>query len=119
MSGNRHYSRIPFVADAQIKTGTERIPAHILDISLKGVLLALERTPPQPLREPFTLCIRLAEDETAICMEAVIRHQHDDKLGCEWTGINLDSMIHLRRLLELNLGDPALIERELHQLQHP
>lgn len=119
MSDNRRYSRIPFIAAAQIKTGSESMSAQILDISLKGVLLALERTPSQPLREPFTLCIHLAEVETSICMEAVTRHQHDDKLGCEWTGINLDSMIHLRRLLELNLAVPAIIERELHQLLHP
>jgi hypothetical protein len=25
----------------------------------------------------------------------------------------MDSMIHLRRLMELNLGDPGLLEREL------
>jgi len=30
--------------------------------------------------------------------------------------IDLDSITHLRRLLELNLGDPQLVERELLQL---
>jgi hypothetical protein len=27
--------------------------------------------------------------------------------------IDVDSATHLRRLLELNLGDPSLVEREL------
>jgi len=30
--------------------------------------------------------------------------------------IDVDSMTHLRRLIELNLGDPTLLERELKAL---
>jgi len=121
MTGIRKYSRIPFVADALIETGTERLQARVLDISLKGVLIALEGEASPPASEPYTLCIRLAEAEAdaAICMEAVTRNRNADKLGCEWTGIDIESMTRLRRLLELNLADCELIERELHQLQHP
>lgn len=120
MTGIRKYSRIPFVADALIETGMERIQARILDISLKGALIALEGKAFHA-SEPYMLCIRLdeAEAETAICMEAVTRHRDADRLGCEWTGIDIESMTRLRRLLELNLADSELIERELHQLQHP
>jgi hypothetical protein len=35
-------------------------------------------------------------------------------LLCE--SIDLDSITHLRRLVELNAGDPALLERELTAL---
>ena len=31
-------------------------------------------------------------------------------------GIDLDSVTHLRRLIELQLGDPALLERDLAEL---
>lgn len=57
MTGIRKYSRIPFVAEALIETGTERIQARILDISLKGALIALEGEasppPPSPIRSAF------------------------------------------------------------------
>ncbi len=119
MTGIRKYSRIPFVADALIETGTERLQARILDISLKGALIALEGEASPPASEPYSLCIRLAEADTAICMEAVTRNRDADRFGCEWTGIDIESMTSLRRLLELNLADCELIERELHQLQHP
>ncbi|MGB9670861.1 MAG: PilZ domain-containing protein [Halothiobacillaceae bacterium] len=118
MTGIRKYSRIPFVADAIIETGTERLQVHILDISLKGALVALEGEASPPASEPYTLCIRLADDN-AICMQAVTRNRDADRLGCEWTGIDIESMTSLRRLLELNLANCELIERELHQLQHP
>jgi hypothetical protein len=41
---------------------------------------------------------------------------HDGQLSLSCTEIDLDSITHLRRLLELNLGDPDLIERELSDL---
>jgi hypothetical protein len=118
MTLQRKYSRTPFLADAVIEA-TERIPVHVLDISLKGVLIELPNEASQPALEPYRLCIQLAEGETSICMKAVTRHREGNRIGCEWTGIDLESMTHLRRLLELNLADSELIDRELHQLQHP
>jgi hypothetical protein len=32
--------------------------------------------------------------------------------------IDLDTVTHLRRLIELQLGDPALLERDLAELTH-
>lgn len=37
-------------------------------------------------------------------------------MGFEWTNIDLDSLVESRRLLELDLGDAALIERDLAKL---
>jgi hypothetical protein len=40
-------------------------------------------------------------------------------LGFQVQYIDLDSATHLRRLVELNLGDPALLEREFENLLAP
>ena len=37
-------------------------------------------------------------------------------LACAARSIDLDSITHLRRLVELNSGDAAMLERELHTL---
>jgi hypothetical protein len=37
-------------------------------------------------------------------------------VGLEITSMDLDSATNLRRLVELNLADPSLLERELSQL---
>jgi hypothetical protein len=36
--------------------------------------------------------------------------------GLQWRNIDVDSLTHLRRLLELNLNDPSLLDRELADL---
>ena len=36
--------------------------------------------------------------------------------GLQWVQIDVDSLMHLRRLLELNLNDPGLLTRELAEL---
>jgi hypothetical protein len=36
--------------------------------------------------------------------------------GLRWKHIDVDSLTHLRRLLELNLTDPGLLNRELADL---
>jgi len=45
-----------------------------------------------------------------------VAHVEGGRVGLRRTHIDIESVTHLRRLVELNLGDPALLERELHEL---
>ena len=49
-------------------------------------------------------------------MEVVLTRTLQDHLGFVCRHIDLDSISHLRRLVELNLGDESLLERELAAL---
>ncbi|MFG5410056.1 hypothetical protein ABXN37_20595 [Piscinibacter sakaiensis] len=49
-------------------------------------------------------------------MAVSVRHAEDGEIGLACTGLDLDSATHLRRLIALNLGDPALAERDLQAL---
>ena len=49
-------------------------------------------------------------------MDVEIAHRENDELGLNCKDIDVDSITHLRRLVELNLGDPELLERELSAL---
>ena len=63
------------------------------------------------------LTIRLdAAGEAVIRMEGEIAHRDGTQVGMRCTGIDLDSIAHLRRLVELNLGDEELLHRELSAL---
>ena len=44
---------------------------------------------------------------------------YGDLVGMVCRHIDVDSISHLRRLVELNLGDEALLERELAALGEP
>ena len=49
-------------------------------------------------------------------MNCQLAHCHGRLAGLVCTSIDLDSITHLRRLVELNLGDPDLLDRELSAL---
>ena len=49
-------------------------------------------------------------------MLALASAEQNDELGLRCVDIDLDSITHLRRLVELNLGETELLERELSAL---
>ena len=124
----RHYSRIGFRAPAQLFLAGRTLAASVIDLSLKG---AMVRLPVQEALSPGEECrleVRLAEagapeaeaeaagETRDIRMETRVAHVSHGDAGLLCLAIDLDSVTHLRRLVELNLGDPALLERELAAL---
>ena len=49
-------------------------------------------------------------------MVTLIAHYEDGVLGLHCKDIDTDSITHLRRLIELNLDNPELLERKLSAL---
>jgi hypothetical protein len=91
----------------------------VLDLSLKGALLRLvDGAPAAHTGQPCLLELVLDDGESVLRMSGNIAHQASDRLGLACREIDLDSITHLRRLVELNLGDAALLERELAALLH-
>lgn len=111
----RQFSRIGFEANVIIAQQQHEYPAKLVDISLNGVLVA---TPPRyQVRTdmPCTLSINLAND-VVITMQVTLVHSSTTLLGFHCTSIDMDSIAHLRRLIEINLDDPNASERVLGEL---
>lgn len=112
----RHFSRIAFAGPAHLVTVEQRLPVQVLDLSLKGALLLL---PEDASVEPGALCLLdlpLAPHEGRITMAAQLAHVSDGRAGLLSLGIDIESITHLRRVIELNLGDASLAERDLKAL---
>jgi hypothetical protein len=92
----------------------------VLDVSLKGVLLQLPagRTPQagMPCLVKLPLGDEGADDAVVISMAGELAHIEGGHAGVQCRSIDLESITHLRRLIEVNLGDPAASERELKAL---
>ena len=118
MSEHRKYSRVPFLSDCVLVLGRTAHPAHLIDISLQGALI---ETPPGLLARQAAgvLELRLERSDVTIRMSVVAAHHTRARTGLRCTSIDVDSVTHLRRLMELNLGDPGLVERELTALGRP
>jgi len=115
-SERRRFQRIAFTATADIRQGTLWWPVNLLDISFKGALTSKPTGWKSAVSDAmFNLDIVIDRDQH-IEFTAMLKHQQSDKLGFHCEHMTLDSMTILRRLVELNLGDPALLERELTML---
>ncbi len=111
----RKFSRILFDAHVELAQGDCHWRASLLDISLKGLLIQQELPKPVKRDEPILVKILLS-DSASIAMTVTVAHQHHNQTGLSCTTIDIDSVTHLRRLIELNLGDAGAAERELNEL---
>jgi len=111
----RHFHRILFDAPVTVSDAEQEISTRLIDISLNGVLLEMTPSSPWKPGDRLDLNIRLG-DEAFIDMQAVVAHSERGQLGLTCEHIDMESIAHLRRLVELNLGDEGLLERELSAL---
>ncbi len=115
ISEQRDFSRVHFEVPATLHEGNQRWETTLLDISLHGALMQRpEGFVPKP-DQSYRLDVHLNDDVT-IHMDTQVAHSSDSLVGFRCEDIDVDSITHLRRLVELNLGDPGLVERELTAL---
>lgn len=108
----RQFSRIAFDTGVVLQTVSGKHPCKLVDISLKGALV--ERLAPwhEGVGEACSLVVQLSDD-TTIRMAGDVAHVEAGRLGLRCCDIDLDSITALRRLVELNLGDEAALNREI------
>lgn len=112
----RRFSRIQFHRAAELVLGTDRYPVEVIDVSLNGALLQVPPGFSGRAGQPCSLSIRLEPSESHIRMIGELAHVERGRVGLRREEIDLESMAHLRRLVELNLGDASLLDRELDAL---
>ncbi|QDF66407.1 PilZ domain-containing protein [Shewanella sp. SNU WT4] len=112
MDDRRKFSRIFFNANAYIAQSNIRWPTRIIDLCLNGALV--ERPPELNVKSPdLVLHFTLPSSDISLQMKVETSHQEKEWLGLRTQHIDVESISHLRRLIELNLGDTSLLDREL------
>lgn len=111
----RHHHRINYNTPVIIRQNDREWHTLVIDLSTRGLLIWLpDEWNPDP-REPLTATIPLGGD-AVIGMSLRLVHTSANRAGFFCDSIDPDSVAHLRRLLELNLDDAELVERELSAL---
>ena len=114
----RHFTRIPFNATASVTSTNsgQKYMAELLDISLKGVLIRKPDDWQGNDGDEFLVDLQLAGSEVELKLNVIVVHIEGSHVGFKTEQMDLDTATHLHRLLELNLGDEKLLERELSEL---
>jgi hypothetical protein len=111
----RRFKRIAFDARAELSQGDFIWPVKLIDLSLKGLLIEQPEPWLGDKAHDFRIDIHLSDD-SEISMDVHLTHEDHGQLGFVCRYISLESIERLRRLIELNLGDPQELERELGAL---
>ncbi|MDP2573949.1 pilus assembly protein PilZ [Vibrio sp. vnigr-6D03] len=117
MIERRRFSRVIYQAPAKLVQGDLTVNSDIRDLSLHGLLLS-----GSPANHDFDrskmldVDIELPDSDIVISLEAEIVELNDNFMRLSIHHIDIDSISHLKRLVELNVGDEALLHREIEQL---
>ena len=114
-SERRSYNRIPFNAEILMQCGHEEWSCNLLDISLKGMLVEPPDNLDINMDNPCGMALFLGEDISIHARVNIIRSS-DGNWGLKWLQIDVSSLQNLRRLIELNTNNPAMLMRELSEL---
>ena len=111
----RRFLRSVFQAPARLTLAGYMREVQVLDVSLKGALVDMGAVLPCPVGARGRLRLLLSST-TFIAMDVGVTRVRGSQLGLQCLHIDLDSMTHLRQLIERNSQDPALLVRELSVL---
>jgi len=117
-NNKRQFHRCFYNKEVTLRLDDQQWDCELIDISLHGCLLRFKETwESQDPEAIYQLTLNLSEDQS-ITMNLSISHAIDNEIGCKCEHIDIDSISELRRLVELNLGDSTLLERDLLSLSH-
>jgi hypothetical protein len=110
----RRFQRIRLERAVQVTSGGTAVDCELVDISLKGALVQ-PLAPWQPPRGSRAELLILLGDDPSWCIRCAgeVTHLEPGTIGIHIRAMDIASSENLRRLVEFNLGDPALLQREL------
>lgn len=114
-ANRRRFTRFPFSGRVHLYSSGAVFETALIDLSLRG---ALVQRPEGFTGRPgfhYRMELRL-HGNLMIAMGIVVAHMESQQLGLRCERLDFDSFVHLKRLVELNLGDVRLLNRELAAL---
>ena len=110
MLDKRQFRRIEFDSLVILSQSNTSWTAKLTDISLQGLLVEMPEAW-QSASGQFEASVKIPEHTISMTVEKI--HEENKNIGFKCTAIELDSVTNLKRLVELNLGDETLLEREI------
>ncbi|MCG3730067.1 PilZ domain-containing protein [Vibrio cincinnatiensis] len=116
MTDRRRFFRILYQAPAMLRQGQAQLATCIQDLSLHGLLLWAVDEPNLDPSHPLEVEFTLPNSEITLTMTVSLVKQNERILHLKIDYIDIESIAHLKRIVELNVGNEALLHRDIEHL---
>ncbi len=116
MKDTRRFSRIACDEIVIVETSKVSVFASILEISLKGALVRLPESALIESGERCWIAWRFEDFDLFLYFEGEVSLRRNKLAGVRFTDMDLDTLMHLRNLLERRSGDSLKISEEVPSL---
>ncbi len=115
MFEQRQFQRIPFATVAMVTHAGHSHACDLSDLALQGTLVEARDGLPLRLGDECALSIFLPSTDQTMEFRGELVHHKNTAYGFCFTSEDDSTMAHLRRLLELNIGDSQRLDQEFRQ----
>lgn len=114
MEEQRNYQRIPFQTEAVISIGETVQQSELVDLALQGALFKSSENLNLSIGGQCQITIDLPSSDLSLEFTGELIHQRGHFYGFLFVSEDAVTMGHLRRLLELNLGNGDEVDKEFY-----
>lgn len=116
MIERRRFSRIVYQVATKLTQDTLVVEGTVQDLSLQGLLIDCANHHQLNHHLPVQIRFQLTDSDIDIQLEASIVSTINTSVRLRIEHLDIDSISHLKRLVELNVGDDELLYREIEHL---
>ena len=116
MVERRQFSRVIYQVPTEISQGQVKVSGSVQDLSLHGLLIQCDKWQQLSHDAPVQVSFKLTNSDINIQLEATIVSTINTSMRLRIEHLDIDSISHLKRLVELNVGDDELLYREIEHL---
>lgn len=112
MIERRQFSRVVYQVPTELSQGPVNVSGSVQDLSLHGLLIQSDGFQQLSHDIPVQVSFTLANSDINIQLEATIVSTINTSMRLRIEHLDIDSISHLKRLIELNVGDDELLYRD-------
>ena len=110
---SRRFRRVPFETKVSLTVDQDHWTGELLEVAMKGALVKTMVPMPIPTGTRCQLAISLPGTAITLDFDAELVHVEAQQYGFKFISEDLETLTHLRKLIELNTGDTETTRSEL------
>ncbi|WP_019276852.1 PilZ domain-containing protein [Vibrio coralliilyticus] len=116
MIERRRFSRIVYQTQALLSQANKVVKSSLCDLSLHGLLLTSDDADSLDVDSMVDVEFSLQDSDITIELVGKIVGLNNNVIRLSIDHIDIESIGHLKRLIELNVGDDELLHRDIEHL---